>query len=618
MRNYLLSLVFIAIILQTGLSQEPSEALKSTFRDGEFFLAREDYVDALVEFQQVYKRGFDNANVNYRIGVCYLNIPGQKTKAIPHLEKAVKNVTRDYTEGVLRETKAAIDAYLYLGNAYRINNQLDDAITAYNQFKKLIPEEKEEIYLQFTEQQIKACKLAKKAISEPVVLDKNNMGETINSSSSNYKAVMSGDGNTLAYMYELPFYDAVYYSVKENDEWGKPKNITPEIQSDGDQFVAALSHDGKQLILTREDVFNSDVYVSNIQEDGTWSKSEPISRNVNSKYWESHASMSPDGNTLYFSSNRNDSRGGMDIYRATKDDNNNWNKPENIGGGINTPLNEEYPFVTNNGQQLYFSSQGHNSIGGYDIFYSEKDEQGNWQKPVNIGYPVNTTDDDLFYFPIGNGDCGLMTLIEQDGYGKEDVYKVCKIPQERIEEAIAERVEIDREEEIERQEAHDTASLIEDEEEVREEVEKTDTQIVKEDKPEKEPDIEEFTVKPIHFAFDDYRLAEEAKQELDRIAELMNRKEKLHVKLFGYTDSIGTDTYNMLLSKNRANAAKTYLVKQDVDADRIVTYAQGEANPVAPNTKPDGSDNDQGRRKNRRVEFEFAATQAAHVKIIQQ
>ncbi|NBC82040.1 MAG: OmpA family protein [Bacteroidetes bacterium] len=614
MKKYLLSAAVLFLSFQLCFTQqEPNEALKTTFQDGEFFLARGDYLDALIEFQQVYKRGYDNANVNYRIGVCYVNIPGQKNMAIPHLEKAIKNITTNYTEGSLRETKAPIDAFLFLGNAYRIDNQIDKAISSYNEFKKRLIDgdvddltDEENIYLNYANQQIKACKIAKDAMAEPVAVDRINLGEEINSSSSNYRAVMSGDGQSMVYMFELPFYEAVYYSVKENGQWTDPKNLTPEIRSDGDQYVSHLSYDGTQLLLSREDVFDSEIYISNLQEDGRWSPSEPLGNNINTKFWESHASTSRGGDTLYFASNRRESTGGMDIFYSVKDDD-DWGDPKNLGVIVNTKLNEEYPFLTSDGQKLFFCSQGHSSIGGYDIFYSVRDQQGNWQEPVNMGYPFNTTDDDLFYFPIDNeGDCGLLAYIDEDGYGKEDIYKICKIPQQRVEEAIAEQVEIDREEEIEVQESIDS---------LHHALEETDEQKEPTPEPQKEKP-EEFTVKPVYFAFNKADLSREAKDELDRITHLMKRNEEIQLSIYGYTDAMGPEQYNLVLANSRAEAAKAYLLKQGIDNDRIKTYAKGELDPVEPNENPDGTDNIIGRKKNRRVQFEFSATDKANVKII--
>lgn len=462
MKNYLIYIV-IFIFSASIFAQEPSDILKEVYKDGEYFFAREEYVDALSEYRILIKRGYDNSNINYRIGVCYLRIPGEKVESIPYLEKAVENVSVEYKEGSLKETKAPLDAYLFLGNAYRIGNKLDKAIEAYTKFidKSL----EENLMVEYAESQIQACLRAKELIETPVVLNATNLGEKINSSSANYAGVISGDGQTLVYMFELPFYDAVYLSKKdENGEWGDPTNLSPQIQSDGDQFVASISYDGTELYLVREDLFNSDIYYSQLGEDGNWTPSSPLPRGINSKYWESHASVSRYGDTLYFTSNNKESIGEMDIFMVIKGADGKWSNAINVGNVINTKMNEEYPFITENGKRLYFSSQGHEGIGGYDIFYSEKDTLGNWTKPVNVGYPVNSTDDDMFFAPYKNGKFGLKSIIDSNGYGKEDIYLLELVDLKKQELRIAQDIEDDAEEEIENQ-LVDTVEVIDEVEE---------------------------------------------------------------------------------------------------------------------------------------------------------
>jgi len=540
MKSYLFSVFMIFVTLVMVNSQEPSDALKIAFQDGEYFLAREDYIDALVEFQRVYKRGYDYANVNYRIGICYLNIRGQKQKAIPYLEEAIKNVTFDYDEGTIKEEEAFVDAFLLLGNAYRINNEIDKAISTYNAFKGLFKGKGDkdwEIYKSYADQQIEACKRAREEVKNPVIISKENLGEVINSSSSNYHAVMDGSGNSLVYMNEFPFYDAVYYTTRNDDNtWNKPVNITPDIQSDGDQIVSSLSSDGTTMFLTRFDFFDSNILESTLQDDGVWSVSSEIRKNVNTKYWESHASLSPSSDTLYFANNNEDGFGGMDIYYAVRNEKGDWDKPVNLGADINTELSEDNPFITQNGQRLFFVSQGHTSIGGFDIFYSEKDNTGSWKKPVNMGYPINTTDDEMFYFPIGDGSCGLVDLIDPDGYGKEDIYKICLVHEKEIQKSISKKVEADFEEEMETQLTTDTIplkdsivhdTLIVNLHDKVDDILKTDS--VKENNQpifEKEAITapEKFEVSNIYFAFDSYSLNADALAMLDEISELMKKK----------------------------------------------------------------------------------------------
>ena len=273
------------------------------FYDGEFFLSEESYQDALISFNKVYDAGYqDNANLNYRIGVCYLNIEGEKDQAIPYLLKAVTHISENYREGNFNETAAAPDAWLFLGNAYRINNQLDKAIEAYNSFLQNYQKgyEKERTY---ATQQIQACNRAKKAMENPVKLETENLGNMINSSLDNFRAVQSENDSVMAFMTQQKFYDAIYFMQWLNGRWTNPVNITPQIQSDGDQYVTSLSSDGKTMYLVKISNFDSDILISHF-DNRTWSKSVNIGKPINSKFFESHACISPDGKKLYFTSNR--------------------------------------------------------------------------------------------------------------------------------------------------------------------------------------------------------------------------------------------------------------------------------------------------------------------------
>ena len=435
-----LFLVF-ALIVHISISAQEKEQvnLKEYFIDAEYFFAQEAYVDALYDYLEIYNNGYkDNANINYRIGICYLNIPGQKDKSINYLLESLKNVSPKYKESSLKQTYAPVDAYLYLGNAYRVNNLLSQAIESYNKYKELAGSQGES---KFADQQIQACNTAIRFMDNPLKVRITDLGDSVNGESSNFKAVISGDGLTMAYMNELPFYNAVYISRYRNGTWTSPVNITPQIQSDGDQYVSSLSFDGNTLYLTREDAFNSDIYKS-IFQSGKWSKSEPLAgQDINTKYWESHASISRDGKTLYFTSNRKGGFGEMDIYKSALQDNNQWGQPVNLGNVINSALNEDTPFITENDSVLYFSSQGHENMGGYDIFKSKLGPGNQWSAPENLKYPINTTDDNLFYYPWHNARIIYASLIRPEGLGKEDIYAIQPEDDKPLNDLLAELIQ---------------------------------------------------------------------------------------------------------------------------------------------------------------------------------
>jgi outer membrane protein OmpA-like peptidoglycan-associated protein len=637
-------------------AQEPSEALKETFYDAEFFLLEEFYQDALPEYLKIYKRGFeDNANLNYKIGICYLNIPGEKEKSIPHFQKAAQDVTPRYNEGVFRETKAPLDVYLFLGNAYRVTNQLDKAIQSYEAYKNLdekLPEEN----ITYANQQIEACNRAKSYKKEPLNIKFTNLGPTINGSSANYRAVVTSGEDLIAYMTRLKFYDAVYVSTKIDGEWSEPLNITPQIKSDGDYFTSGIFSGGKSMILSREDNFDSDIYISNFNGE-LWEEPDNI-REVNTKFWETHASLSPDGNMMVFASNRNNGFGEMDIYYTEKTADGQWGEVKNIGKTINTPMNEESPFITADGKKLFFSSQGHNTMGGYDIFYSVKNDDGSWSSPVNAGYPLNTTDDDIFYQPHGDGTRGFISRFEDDGYGDYDIYKVEIFPDEPEEpqpltDAMEEVVpEVQKEAKpVEQPDAVQeykedslTAfvdSIAEKDTKTNEgekpvagvvpgkEAEDQDAPTAEEPDPptetaatgeakeplseEREKEIAEqkkFVIKNILFGFDSYQLDEQAKKKLNVLASAMKDFEDLQLKVIGHTDAMGPKAYNQMLSEKRSQAVINYLKEKGIDQSRLTKTGAGEEKNIAINKNPDGTDNPRGRKYNRRVEFKVTSEKA--------
>jgi outer membrane protein OmpA-like peptidoglycan-associated protein/tetratricopeptide (TPR) repeat protein len=573
MKRFIL-LLFVNLIAFSGFSQKRDIPLKEYFADAEFFFVSEEYVDALQDYLEVSKRGYeDNANINYRIGICYLYIPEQKEKSIDYLLKASANASGKFTGSTLNEVFAPLDVFLYLGNAYRVTNNLEKAIETYNKYLSLIPEAAKE-ERSYTLKQIEACNIAREFMANPLNFEFKNLGSLINTNNANTNCVVSGDGSTMVYMTKLPFYDAVFMSQKRGNNWSRPINITPQIQSDGDQIITGISHDGKTILLVKEDVFDSEIYISYFEE-GQWTKSKPIGKSINGRYYESHASFGNNDSTIFFASNRPGGIGEMDIYYSKKQAKDNWSEPVNIGDDVNTNLNEDSPFLTSDGKSLYFSSQGHLNMGGYDLFVAHLTDSG-WSDPENLKYPISTSDDDLFFYPWDNGKTGYIQKILSDGLGSWDIYSIGEKAIEPVEEPIVQQV-------------------VEEPKEV-----------VKETKQIEEPvKTIEFEVKPLLFGFDAYTITEEAKTEISKYISLLKSNKTLKLVITGHTDALGPDNYNLLLSERRASTIVKYIVSQGIPADRLKAVGMGEKLFIASNTNSDGSDNPEGRKFNRRVEFEI-------------
>lgn len=419
MRRAKYIICMILMVHAVSLAGQSRSDLREMFASAEGDLLYEDYPEALPKYLSLLQIFPENYNLYYRVGQCYLNTPGEKDKAIPWLETAAQNVNPEHHPGKLRETGAPYDALYLLANAYRIGNNFDKALETYDLFLRDADTEKYDTAL--VRFQMETCNNARRMMRKPVYVVDKNLGSPVNERFSEYNPVISADEKTLLFTRELQFYDAIFWSRKIDGRWTEPVNLTPQLGVDQDYYTSSLTPDGKTLLMYRVDTWDGNIYVSHLQGE-TWSKVEKLNGNVNTKFWESHATMSSDGKKLYFTSNRRESIGGLDIFVSARDSTGNWGPAKNMGPGINTVYDEQTPFLANNDSSLFFSSRGHFNIGGYDIFRSDLGKNGVWSTPVNLGYPLNTTDDNLFFNPVGKGDRGYYGKFADDGSGMMDLY----------------------------------------------------------------------------------------------------------------------------------------------------------------------------------------------------
>jgi tetratricopeptide (TPR) repeat protein len=414
----------LLIILIAGSNILPAQEItdpEELFSEGVFFSLAEEYDEALFYFLQLQKQFPENANFNFKVGETYLQIPGQEHKAIPYLEKAITRTSLKYKARSFDEGNAPHYAYFSLGNAYRINNDVEKALDTYEAFRE--SEDYEGNYNEsMVEDEIKKCQRAQIIKDVPLRYKKIRLEPPINTGDNDFNPVLSGDGNTLVYVTAMKFFDAIHLSRKINDKWSEPEVLNPQVGSDGNLYPTSLNYDGTELYLVEKRETNQDLYVSRI-EGKFWSNAVKLGPAINSKTHETHACISSDGNTLYFTSDRSGGYGLLDIYRSEKTTEGDWGEPSNLGDKINTEANEETPFITRDNSRLFFSSNGHFNMGGYDIFYTDMINE-RWTDPVNIGYPINTTGDDLFYFPVDNEKFAYYSTIEKDGTGFSDIFLI--------------------------------------------------------------------------------------------------------------------------------------------------------------------------------------------------
>ena len=412
----LLALIFIPAIVSSQSAREVREIYKQAeahYLYEEYDLANQLYI--LLDDPE-------NMNLKYKIGTCYLNIPDEKEKAIPYLEEAVKNAALDAKIQSLKEKRAPLDAWFYLARAYMINNDFDKSLATFRKFKTLAQETRSGRgmeNLDFVDQQIQACENAMEYAENPVPVSKRMLGEEFSQGAMNENAVISFDGNTIAYTERRGLANVIYFSRKINGRWQTPVEITSQLNAGEDCSTCSLNNDGTELFLYKNDDFDGNIYSSEFVDD-SWTPVRKLNRNINTKYYESHAAVSSDGKRLYFTSNREGGFGGLDIYVSELDATGDWGLPVNLGPEVNTPYNEDNPFITENDSLLYFCSEGHNSMGGFDNFRCRLTGSG-WNNPENLGSPINSTDDDKFFHPADNEGMYAYYSMKTD-YKKRDVF----------------------------------------------------------------------------------------------------------------------------------------------------------------------------------------------------
>ena len=398
--KFLTTSLIIMLSLFNVINAQLYSDSKEMFLEAESFFLYEEYTEALPLYLALLEERPGNDYLKYKIGICYVYLPGQHDKAITFLKQASENIDWSNRRSNYNTAKAPPDVLFHLGKAYHINYKFQEALGVLTRFRNEMNPRVYDMnlvngYIQGTENAIESTR-------NPIFFLRTNLGDVINSRFSEMNPVVSGNEEMLVFTRKLPFYDGVFFSRKENNRWSEPIEITPQIGSEGDCYPVSLSWDGRELYLYKVDDYIGNIYVSTY-ERGEWTQIRKLNENINTKYWESHASISKDGLKLYFTSNRPGGLGDLDIYVSERTPGGDWGPALNLGAPVNTTFNEETCFISEDGNTLYFSSYGHFNIGGYDFFYSNKLEDGTWSVPLNMGYPLSTPDDDLFFHPVKQG-----------------------------------------------------------------------------------------------------------------------------------------------------------------------------------------------------------------------
>ena len=439
MKKLLHASVCLILFVTTGLAAVrpvPANDYKKMYTDAEVFFTNENYSAALDLYRKLDSiKG--NANLKFKIGFCYLNAPTYKTKAIPYLEAAIKDIAKKYEEGEINEKQAPLSSMYYLAKAYHLNYDFDKAISMYQQYKQALgtdPKFTKEIA--DLDHDIESCGNGKELIKNPKKITITNVGEGINSAYPDYSPVVALDEQTLIFTTRRKggvndekelngqYFEDIFISEFADGKWGAAKPIGSNLNTPGHEATVNLSADGLKLLVYKDNGGNGNLFLSQFQ-DKQWSAPESVDAPINSPSHESHACFSADNRILYFVSDRPGGQGGRDIYKCLRLPNGNWGPAQNLGATINTAYDEDGVFIHPDGKQIFFASKGHKTMGGYDIFSSIiNDENGNWSEPINAGYPVNTPDDDVFYITTADAKRAFFSSDKEGGFGEKDIYMI--------------------------------------------------------------------------------------------------------------------------------------------------------------------------------------------------
>ncbi|MBI2721680.1 MAG: PD40 domain-containing protein [Bacteroidetes bacterium] len=433
----LLACVLVVIAFNSKAQVKAGGSYKDYFQEGSFLLLEDNFSVAQENFDAAYQIDSTNANINYLLGITYLHSPTQKVKAEGFLAKAITNISRTYKNDNHLEKAAPPLAHYFYGQALHINYKFDEATAQYDNFAKFV-NAKDKDWKKMLDKEKAECAYAKELAAAPLNIQITNLGDSINSQYPEYSPVLSADERMLIYTTRRPnttgglkdingvFNEDVVVAYKdEMGRWSSPQPISANINSSSMEASINLTPDGQTLILYKDggDGMGGNIYYSTF--DGKdWSTLKEFGSNVNTKYWESHACLSADGNVLFFVSDRPGGLGGRDIYRCIKLPNGKWSKALNMGPTINTEYDEDGAFIHPDGKTFFFASKGHKTMGGFDIMFASLNEENQFTDVSNIGYPINTTDDDVFYIASPDGKRGYFSSAKEGSMGEKDIYMI--------------------------------------------------------------------------------------------------------------------------------------------------------------------------------------------------
>ncbi len=428
----IISFTLISSYAQSSVIDNAEDKIK-IFNAHQSYL-RGDFPKALGLFKDVFGSRQSDGEMAYWVGACYLAL-GDNEHAKEFYEKA---------EGI--NANAHTNLHMDLGKVYQSEGETDKAIEQFEKFKtanaanaKLLKDSDIEHYLE-------QCRLAKDMTTKPIDVTFENMGQLINSQYDDKRPSLSADGKTFIFTSRRPrdkeslvdkegdgkYFEDIYISRWDSakNSWEEPDLIPGAVNTEAHDAACSISPDGKTIFLYKNDAIEArggDIWYSKIGSSGKWGTPKPMGKPVNTTYWEDGASLSPDGSTLYFISEApgKTAMGKGDIYMAKRKGKSSvWETPVSLGSVINSAYDEGAPYIAADGKTLFFCSEGHGSMGSYDVFRSTMDANGQWSKPENLGYPINTIGAEKSFIISTDGNTAYIASDRKGGFGERDIYKV--------------------------------------------------------------------------------------------------------------------------------------------------------------------------------------------------
>ncbi|MEN9963121.1 MAG: hypothetical protein RL582_216, partial [Bacteroidota bacterium] len=471
-----------------------------------------------------------------------------------------------------------------------------------------------------------------------------NLGDSINSEHLEYYPSFTIDGKKMIITRRIRQDEDFFESTKNGDKWSKAVPVAGKINTNLNEGAQQISQDGQWLIFTGcnypEGVGSCDLYISYLLKNGTWSEAENLGLLVNTENWESAPTLSPDKKTIFFSSNRSGGYGGKDIWKTTRYPNGKWSEPENLGPIINTAADETCPFIHPDNHTLYFNSNGHPGYGMTDLFLSRKDSMQSWGKPLNLGYPINTIDDEGSLVVGADGRSAFYASDRKEKKSGLDIYQFDlpdyvraiktkwvngKVFDSKSGLGLPSNVIL-----TEKNKRNQGISIQTDEEgnfimplpvdgEYAVNVNRKGYLFYSsswETGKESDSDSIQWSIplspiekgatlvlKNIFFEKNAATLNPSSFSELNELAKLMKENTGVRIEITGHTDNVGQKNDNLVLSQKRASSVSNYLVSQGISADRLTSKGYGDAKPIASN------DTEQGKSLNRRTEINVSSLQ---------